>query len=934
MHQEAPKFSEQDSVAVGAVRAGDPERYRELVERHHRRVYAVAWSRLGDPTLAEEVTQEAFIRAYRRLWMLGDGEKFAPWVSSIARRLAINSGLRHRRELSKRERWALEQALPEASSPQPEDTDASCSPETLGHWLAELAPAHRECLVLFYLEGKSGAEAAAALGIKESALRVRLHRARSVLRERIEEHLGDSLKRLTPTRLLVPAILAGVLDSPSAQAAAAGGTAAVGVGAKLLTSAGKFLPFSAMVAWFPFVFLLPGFLLGSWLGRLEHRNFRDAQGFRADNHRRFQRSLLWGIPLGFLAFLVLFNLARSAGGSMVAITSVAVFLAALTLVGSRSLMIQRNPFQLAMFANCCVVTLCMLALGLEWLPSSFAMLPSVAGSAVFLVALKWRPARMDYSLFLRARQGLLRVLLGAEPMQLAAPLNRTDLMHFARFLGSRWLISWYRWDPQGIMLRLPPVRSGFFRSMVVSMTFSINPRTSHVLLRKDGTVVAHCGEGDLVDLVGVQPNAVLDLPQLEREVAESVTHAWRAFREGDVVSAAKSVGEIPESDIFVVPPARSCFSRWTRIILGANVTLLPVLMVSSWRDDQLRMVHGRDLKPVAVTEAAIRVALDPQWKQGASASNALPELNGFFGLVTILPDQALFTSNHWVAFRRRLVDEESSSNRTPAERLDHLLGSRDMVRFCANGWFSPEDFGLTPESIRHALRFDLIGSHRRWFVPPVAIPVSGDSGQPVEYSVLDTDWVDQRIQCLQRFGCLDAVDGSAAIESIIQHQVLSDRLPEGRRRVRFPQLLHGLFHTFGMDPISDTYHALVILECFGALDRVNREACIQGILRFHHGRGLFGSVRTKDGFFIQGDAHDTIWAFESLRMLGALDRVPDISQWQFRPAWFYGNPAVPSDVVQMSWFEIEAWVCQQRLSRIVAERERNPSAPVRSLMEP
>jgi hypothetical protein len=199
-----------------------------------------------------------------------------------------------------------------------------------------------------------------------------------VLRERIKEHLGDSLKRLTPTRLLVPAILAGVLDSPSAQAAAAGGTAAVGVGAKWLTSAGKFLPFSAMVGWFPFVFFLPGFLLGSWLGRLERRNFRDAQGFRADNHRRFQRSALWGIALGFLAFLVLFNLARSAGDSMVAITLGAVFLAALTLFGFRSLMIQRNPFQLAMFANCCVVTLCMLALGLEWLPWSFAMLPSVA----------------------------------------------------------------------------------------------------------------------------------------------------------------------------------------------------------------------------------------------------------------------------------------------------------------------------------------------------------------------------------------------------------------------------------------------------------------------------------------------------------------------------------------------------------------------------
>lgn len=932
MHQEAPKFSKQDAVAVGAVRAGDPERYRELVERHHRRVYAVAWSRLGDPTLAEEVTQEVFIRAYRRLWMLGDGEKFAPWVSSIARRLAINSGLRHRRELSKRERWALEQALPEASSPQPEDTDASCSPETLGHWLAELEPAHRECLVLFYLEGKSGAEAAAALGIKESALRVRLHRARSVLRERIEEHLGDSLKRLTPTRLLVPAILAGVLDSPSAQAAAAGGTAAVGVGAKWLTSAGKFLPFSAMVAWFPFVFLLPGFLLGSWLVRLERRNFRDAQGFRADNHRRFQRSALWGIPLGFLAFLVLFNLARSAGGPMVAITSVAVFFAALTLVGSRSLMIQRNPLQLAMFASCCVVTLCMLAVGLEWLPSRFAMLSSVASSAPLFMAFKWRPARMDYSLFLRARQGLLRVLLGAEPMQLAAPLNRTDLMHFARFLGSRWLTSGYRWDPQGIMLRLPPVRPSYFGSMV-PMTFSIKPRTSSVLLRMDGTVLAHCGEADARDLACSPPNAVLDLPELEREVAASVTHAWRAFREGDAVSAAKRVGDIPESDIFVVPPARSRFSRWTRIILGANVMPLPVLMVSSWRDDQLRMVYGRDLKPVAVTEAAIRLALDPQGKQGSSASNALPELNGSFRSVTILPDQALFTSNHWVALRRRLVDEESSSNRTPAERLDHLLGSRDLVQFCVNGWFSPEDLGLTPESIRQALRFDLIGSHRRWFVPEVG-PVSGDGGKTSEYSALATEFVYPQILCLKRFGCLDAVDGSAAIESIIQHQVLSDRLPEGRRRVRFPQLLHGLFHTFGMDPIRDTYHALVILECFGALDRVDREACIQGILRFHHGRGLFGSVRTRDGFAIDGDAHDTAWAFESLRMLGALDRVPDLSQWQFRPFRSSQSPVSPGEVRRVDWFEIEAWVCQQRLSRIVAERERHPLAPVRSLMEP
>jgi len=93
-----------DAEAVTAVRGGDAERYRELVERHERRVFAVAWSRLGDAALAEEATQEAFIRGYRRLWMLGDGAKFAGWITTLARNTAINLGLKQRHELDKHER--------------------------------------------------------------------------------------------------------------------------------------------------------------------------------------------------------------------------------------------------------------------------------------------------------------------------------------------------------------------------------------------------------------------------------------------------------------------------------------------------------------------------------------------------------------------------------------------------------------------------------------------------------------------------------------------------------------------------------------------------------------------------------------------------------------------------------------------------------------
>src|SRR5438067_13907961 len=108
MQTEISEAFEQDAHAVDAVRRGDAERYRELVERHERRVYAVAWSRLGDAALAEEATQEAFIRAYRRLSLLGDGAKFAAWCNTIARRIAINFGIRHRRVLNNRQPRDLE----------------------------------------------------------------------------------------------------------------------------------------------------------------------------------------------------------------------------------------------------------------------------------------------------------------------------------------------------------------------------------------------------------------------------------------------------------------------------------------------------------------------------------------------------------------------------------------------------------------------------------------------------------------------------------------------------------------------------------------------------------------------------------------------------------------------------------------------------------
>ena len=289
MQTEMPSIALQDEQSVAAVRRGEADRYRELVERHERRVFAVAWSRLGNVALAEDATQEAFLLGYRRLWLLGSGAKYAAWITAIARNVAINLGLRRRRELNKLERWELEQS----PAPDENNTDELCTPETLRQTLAELPAAHRECLVLFYLEDQSGAEAATTLGISEAALRVRLHRARAALRQRLEEKLEGSLARLRPAKSLVPGVMAGVLAASSAKAATAGGA-----GATVLGVLAKYGPVKWVLGFAPFILVAAIF---HWLlMREELQNFRDKEGFRA---RLFRESSRWWI-LWYTLFMV------------------------------------------------------------------------------------------------------------------------------------------------------------------------------------------------------------------------------------------------------------------------------------------------------------------------------------------------------------------------------------------------------------------------------------------------------------------------------------------------------------------------------------------------------------------------------------------------------------------------------------------------------
>lgn len=906
----------QDAAAVAAVCAGDAERYRELVERHERRVYAVAWSRLGDAQLAEEATQEAFIKGYRRLWLLGDGAKFAGWIASIARNAAINLGLRHRRELLKRERWALEQPLTaEAPENKPEDVH---SPETLRETLLNLPATHRECLVLFYLEGKSGEEAALALGISETAFRVRLHRAKAVLREQLEEKLAGSLEKLRPSKRLIPAIMAAVLASSSAQAAATtGGAVSVGLGTKLLTTLGKSSLFGWVMPFMGLIGLLPGMLFNVWLARLERANFRDREGFRLRFHERLYRSFFWGFPVLMVVVWLLVN----AGGvvwGVLNVFGVITFLCLPVLIFSlRLLVINRSRYYTLSTVLFSLVLLAMFGVCLGFLPGLSVCL--FTGVYTFItLGQKGRPVRMDYSLFLRAAQRMLGADSFPSPPAIPA-LSRHEVLAFARFLGGQWLVSDFRWESQGLVLYLPPVPSSFLKNILHSfLPWCRNG--SFICLHWDASVAARCGEKDFAALHAMEVGRDCPIANLEQQVEVAVGQAWLAYRKRNMAVAQRLLGEVSDDQVFLVPPVRSKATRWRQAVMLATLAPLALLLLVRYLQPQWLS----DMKPVALSETQVRKALSEFYLGTANGNSLSNGLSGTLGMSFVLPAKELFTEASFQSVQEEVFYHVGSRRGDdPASSLSSLEHAWLLHKAMVGGLITLDDLGLNPDQVfegfhRKGSSWKFVLSHR----------VSNDREEERSIEGLENMQLAQ-LRLLQQWHCLDVLNRQTLIRKLASWQVINGDAYADRPPMADWRQTRGLFATSHWPVLHDTYCVVAALDLLGGLDKIDREACIEGVLRLHHGRGFFQSTQAYENWKlkVQGDAKDTFCAFETLRILGALDRVKDLEHWQFRVRSKRKSPEV-------SWDEIEAWVCQQRLARVLQEHRQNPLTPIRSLLEP
>jgi RNA polymerase sigma-70 factor (ECF subfamily) len=195
------RSGEADRDLVLRARDGDSEAFAGIVRSYQRRIYRVAMRMTRRHEVADDITQETFIRAYRNLARFELGRPLQPWLTKIAVNLAIN----HLNGAARREQSLYTEDLPagprESSvnpGKEPLETDPHRSLESkefasdLERAVARLPADQRAVFVLKVVEGMRYEEIAEALEISAGTVMSRLSRARARLKVILSAHLGGS----------------------------------------------------------------------------------------------------------------------------------------------------------------------------------------------------------------------------------------------------------------------------------------------------------------------------------------------------------------------------------------------------------------------------------------------------------------------------------------------------------------------------------------------------------------------------------------------------------------------------------------------------------------------------------------------------------------------------------------------------------------------
>jgi RNA polymerase sigma-70 factor (ECF subfamily) len=198
-----------DATAVERTLAGDRDAYRVLVERHSRTVYRMAYRMMGNAHDAEDVVQEAFLRAFQKLKQFAGNANFGTWVYRIAANYAIDRLRQRNSEESKREGSSRPSEDSLEVDPLSRVQDMSPSPERLAGSaqlaermkaaLNELSPAEKTAIVMRHWDGCGIEEIATVLNANSNATKNTVFRAVQKLRRALAPFLEGKEVRVMGT---------------------------------------------------------------------------------------------------------------------------------------------------------------------------------------------------------------------------------------------------------------------------------------------------------------------------------------------------------------------------------------------------------------------------------------------------------------------------------------------------------------------------------------------------------------------------------------------------------------------------------------------------------------------------------------------------------------------------------------------------------------
>ena len=171
-------MEEKDLICRAA--RGDAEAFRQLVEAYQTPAYRLA-ARMCGPDSAEDVTQEAFLAAWRALPEFRGDCRFSTWLYRLVSNAAIDCLRREKRHRDTGDVDDLE--LPDGGPSLQEQAERSDTRDAVRRALDRLSPEHRQVLLLRFMQELDYGEIARALDVSEGTVKSRINRAKSKLRE-------------------------------------------------------------------------------------------------------------------------------------------------------------------------------------------------------------------------------------------------------------------------------------------------------------------------------------------------------------------------------------------------------------------------------------------------------------------------------------------------------------------------------------------------------------------------------------------------------------------------------------------------------------------------------------------------------------------------------------------------------------------------------